>query len=170
MNVNDLRTVMEGVFGTGGANITALTNQLTAAAAAATPRELSLVKVEPFYGKDEEDPHEWIELFEQAATANRWPNNRKVAIAAGYLKEAAHDWYIANAANITQWHVNNNPNNFDDRFKAYFSPEIKQNKWYYKLMTIRQTAEETVDQYSRRFKKILRKCNTNNLVPAALQV
>ena len=37
-------------------------------------------------------------------------------------------------------------------------------------MTIRQTAEETVDQYSRRFKKILRKCNTNNLVPAALQV
>ena len=82
---------MEGVFRTGGANITALTNQLIAAAAAATPRELSLVKVEPFYGKDEEDPHEWIELFEQAATANRWPNNRKVAIAAGHLKEAAHD-------------------------------------------------------------------------------
>ena len=37
-------------------------------------------------------------------------------------------------------------------------------------MTIRQTAGETVDQYSRRFSKLLRKCNNNNLVLAALQV
>jgi hypothetical protein len=53
---------------------------------------------------------------------------------------------------------------------AYFSPETKQNKWYYELMTIRQTAEETVDQYARRFTKLLRKVNTTNLVPAVMQV
>jgi hypothetical protein len=91
MNANDLRTVMEGVFGTGGVNITNLTTQLTNTAAANQPRELSLVKVDPFYGKDDEDPHEWIDLFNQAATANQWAAGRKVAIAAGYLKEAAHD-------------------------------------------------------------------------------
>ena len=37
-------------------------------------------------------------------------------------------------------------------------------------MTIRQTAEETVDQYARRFTKLMRKVNTTNLVPAIMQV
>ena len=37
-------------------------------------------------------------------------------------------------------------------------------------MTIRQTAGEKVEEYSRRFKWLLRKVNTNNLVPAQLQV
>src|ERR1700722_10283840 len=37
-------------------------------------------------------------------------------------------------------------------------------------MTVRQTAEENVEVYSRHFKNLLRKVNTNNLVPAALQV
>ena len=37
-------------------------------------------------------------------------------------------------------------------------------------MTVRQTAEENVEAYSRCFKNLLRKVNTNNLVPATLQV
>src|SRR5436305_15039424 len=37
-------------------------------------------------------------------------------------------------------------------------------------MTIRQTSEEKVDEYCRRFQKLLGKVNTNNLVPDALQV
>src|SRR3990170_7729092 len=37
-------------------------------------------------------------------------------------------------------------------------------------MTIRQLADEKVDEYSRRFKKLLRKVNTTNLVPDVLQV
>jgi len=168
MNQNQLQTVMEGIFGIAGANITGLTTQLQNAAGANQPRELTLVKVDPFYGRDDEDPHEWIDLFNQAAVANRWAAGRKMAIAAGYLKEAAHDWYEADKANIVQWHIDGANNNFDDRFINYFSPETKQNKWYYELMTIRQTAGETVDQYSRRFSKLLRKCNNNNLVPAAL--
>jgi hypothetical protein len=86
-------------------------------------RELTLVKVEPFHGTDDEDPHEWIELFNQAATANQWPDNRKVAIAAGLLRDAAHDWYINDRTNILQWHQPNQPGNFDDRFIAHFSPK-----------------------------------------------
>src|ERR1051325_5833841 len=37
-------------------------------------------------------------------------------------------------------------------------------------MTMRQTSEENVDEYSSRFRKLLRKVNTQNLVPDALQV
>jgi hypothetical protein len=34
-------------------------------------KELSLVKVDPFYGKEEEDPFEWIEMFRNAAVSVR---------------------------------------------------------------------------------------------------
>src|SRR5581483_2589760 len=92
------------------------------------------------------------------------------AIAAGLLRDAAHNWYVNDQPNIQQWYIANHQGNFDERFIAHFSPETKQNQWYYELMTIRQTLEENVDEYSRRFRKLLRKVNTQNLVPDALQV
>src|SRR5437667_9077196 len=98
MNPQQLQTVLQTIFGNKRQNITALTQQLQIQQPA--PRELTLIKIEPFYGKDEEDPHEWVELFNQAATANRWPDNRKVAIAAESLRDATHNWYVANQANI----------------------------------------------------------------------
>jgi len=167
VNNLQMQAILQAIFGPNGQNIIALTQQIQAQQQPA-PRELTLVEVEPFYGKDEEDPHEWIELFNQAATANQWQDNRKVAIAAGLLRDAAHDWYVNDRPNIQQWHVANQQGNFDERFIAHFSPETKQNQWYYELMTIRQTSEENVDEYSRRFRKLLRKVNTQNLVPDAL--
>ena len=100
MNNLQLQTVLQAIFGLNGQHITNLTQQLQNQQP--EPRELTLVKVELFHGKDDEDPHEWIELFNQAATANQWPDNRKVAIAAGYLRDAAHDWYVNDRANIQQ--------------------------------------------------------------------
>uniref|UniRef100_U9TNV1 Uncharacterized protein n=1 Tax=Rhizophagus irregularis (strain DAOM 181602 / DAOM 197198 / MUCL 43194) TaxID=747089 RepID=U9TNV1_RHIID len=52
-----------------------------------------VVDVPFFYGRDDEDPYEWCRLFEAAFAANGWPDNRKIALAAGFLKEAARDWY-----------------------------------------------------------------------------
>ncbi|CAG8732160.1 12998_t:CDS:2, partial [Funneliformis mosseae] len=53
----------------------------------------SIVKVNPFYGKDSEDAQEWIKMFLRVKEANRWLNNRRVAIATGMLREEAADWY-----------------------------------------------------------------------------
>ena len=69
LNNLQLQAVLQAIFGVNGQNIIALTQQLQNQQPA--PRELTLVKVESFYGKDDEDPHEWIELFNQAANANR---------------------------------------------------------------------------------------------------
>ena len=55
------------------------------------PKETSIVKVDPFYGKEDEDPYEWLEAFEQAAMANQWSKPRRVEIAPGYFKDAARD-------------------------------------------------------------------------------
>ena len=117
-----------------------------------------------------------MDQFEQAANANRWQGDaRKIAIAMGYLKGAASDWAQAATVNgaanqITHWNNGNAATDFRDRFLAKFAPETKQNKWYYELMTIRQMAEETVDAYTLRFQRLLRKVNVNQLVPAVLQV
>ncbi|CAG8847284.1 32006_t:CDS:1, partial [Racocetra persica] len=63
------------------------------AGAAAAPRtpvhETNLVRVEPFFGTEEEDPLEWVELFDRAADANNWTPGRKTKIASGYLRGVA---------------------------------------------------------------------------------
>ncbi|CAB4438750.1 unnamed protein product [Rhizophagus irregularis] len=84
----------DGVFGNNGvdwknsltaihtaaqATNTALTTLQTATANRAT----KIIEVPPFYGRDDEDPYEWIQAFLQAHTTNGWANDRKVALAAG---------------------------------------------------------------------------------------
>src|SRR3954447_17475015 len=53
-----------------------------------------------------------------------------------------------------------------------FAPEIKQNKWYQELMSLRQLSTETVNQYALKFQRLLRKVNgnNNNMIPEILQV
>src|SRR5438477_10245180 len=156
MNNANIQQLLNGILGNNGILTQALDNMFgqnghfTNAIANLNPpavqtRELSLVKIDSFKESEDEDPHEWIELFNRATIANNWPNQRKIPITTGFLKDAALDWYTANTRNIGQWHLNNTNNNFDDLFIARFSPETKQNQWYYELMTIRQTAGEKVE-------------------------
>src|SRR5437763_17206847 len=75
---------------------------------------------------------------------------------------------------ITGFSGNNAATDFKDRFLEKFTPDSKQNKWYYELSTIRQRAEESVNEYSLRFQRLLRKVNrtVNNIqtIPPQLQV
>src|SRR5437763_8336396 len=126
-----------------------------------------------------------MEAFEQAAMANQWTRNRCVEIAPGYFKDAARDRYLSHKNELNHWsdwdetqeegedpihHIG-----LKNQFLEYFTPETKQNQWYHELMTIRQFANEKVDDYSRRFKKLLRKVNFRRenepeIVPDILQV
>jgi hypothetical protein len=52
--------------------VQALVNAITALLApVAQPCKSSVVKIDPYYG-DEQDPISWIEDFEKAATANNY--------------------------------------------------------------------------------------------------
>ena len=80
--INDeMKALLEGVFGVGGADWkAALTNvhneaQATNAALAAlqtatTNRATKIVEVPPFHGNDKEDPNKWIDIFIQAHSYN----------------------------------------------------------------------------------------------------
>src|SRR5215213_2424731 len=182
-----LRTVLTNVLGQHGLNINRTYQDLATAIqnmpapVNAPQRELSIVKIADFSGKDDEDSHEWMNKFERAATANQWAQDaRKLAIVTGYMKDAAAAWATAATAataganQITGFTGNNAQTDFKERFLAKFTPDSKQNKWYYELSTIRQKAEESVDEYSLRFQRLLRKVNriVNNIltIPPQLQV
>src|SRR4051794_17129250 len=125
-----------------------------------------------------------MEAFEQAAMANQWTRNRCVEITPRYFKDATRDWYLSRKNELNHWSDWDELQEGEDpihhiglknQFLKYFTPETKQNQWYHELITIRQFANEKVDDYSRRFKKLLRKvnfCSENELkiVPNILQV
>src|SRR5437764_9234086 len=118
--------------------------------------------------------------------ANKWTPFRCVEIAPWYFNEAARDWYLSHKTELTHWldwdepgENENDPRisheGFKTKFFTFFTPETKQNQLYHELMTIRQFANEKVDDYSRRFKKLLRKVNFRSedeleIVPDILQV
>ena len=70
----------------------------------------------------------------------------------GYLKGAALDWARAatdnNANNqVVTWSGNANTS-MKECLIAKFAPEVKQNQWYQELMTLRQRADERVDDFT----------------------
>src|SRR3984957_12479968 len=110
------------------------------------------------------------QLFEQAHTANGWPDARKVALAAGHLRDAARDWYEQDHTNIVQWHIDARNDNFDDRLKNYFSTAARKNQWTRELQGIKQLEGEAVEDYARRFRKLLRKATQGDALAARYQV
>ena len=87
------------------AQVQALVNAITAlpppvAAPIQQPCEFSVVKIDPYYG-DEQDPISWIEDFEKAATANNYTDARKLQIVAAHLKGTAATWFYDRQQNVT---------------------------------------------------------------------
>jgi len=122
---DEIKNALEGIFGVGGANLKG--------------REGTLAKVEIFYRKEDKDPIEWLANFEKAAETNKWATEeRKVKVAAAFLKGAASDWYDAKKTDIgAHWITSNNGgNNFVDQFKGYFASDTQKNRWYQELLTL----------------------------------
>src|SRR2546430_15827646 len=145
LSATQLQTILTQVLGRDGLNINRTYQTLTNAIANipapvnAAPRELSIVKIADFSGKDDEDPHEWMDSFERAAAASQWAQDaRQLAIVTGYMKDAAAAWATAAMAPTAQNRIvgfsgNNAGVDFKDRFLEKFTPDSKQNKWYYEL-------------------------------------
>ena len=153
---DQMRDLMQGVFGQHGENMR------------------PIMKVKEFYGRDDEDPHEQCAEFEKACAANGWGGNdnniRRKNIASSYLRGNAAEWYETDQANIAQWHIDGQNDNFRERFKDHFSPQSKQIQWQFEITNIRQGTGESIEDYSRRFRSIMRKVNHTNALAAGVQV
>jgi len=121
----------------------------------AQPKELNLVKPNCYYGRDDEDPFNWLASFERAAIANQWNDNRKPQIAAGYLKDSAARWFDDNQDRIVYWDNPGNPYNFTDQFIHHFANVTIKNKWMSNLDMLRQQLTQTVGEYAEKFKALI---------------
>ena len=173
-----LRNVGDFLKDTLNTNTTAITNalqnNLTAINTLTTANQnrttSKVVDVPFFYGRDNEDPYEWCKLFEAAFAANGWPDNRKIALAVGFLKDAARDWYEEDRGNIHQWNTANANDNFVTHFITYFATAARRNQWTRELQNIKQKENESVEDYSRRFKKLLNRATQGDNLAERYQI
>jgi len=130
---------------------------------------MRIVDIPTYHGRDDEDPHTWLETFNQGFITNGWPEGqnqaRKINIVAGFLRDAAADWYQQDKTNITRYHDNNHnqgANNFTNRLLAQFSTPAKRNLWMTELTQLKQQQGEKVETYARKFRKLLNKATHGN--------
>ena len=112
-----------------------MTNIANALGGPRPAREQSIVKVQNFYGENE-DPYEWFDEFMKAVEANNWPDGaRRYHLAAAHLKGAAKQWYDEQLAAVTFGNAfanafnGNNPGNFEHEFKSHFASPTMQAIW-----------------------------------------
>jgi urease beta subunit len=159
--------------------VQALVNAITALPAPVIqPCESSVVKIDPYYG-DEQDPISWIEDFEKAATANNYTDARKLQIVAAHLKGTAATWLYdrqQNAAtNPTTWVHNAGDNaaqialTFRQPFINHFRTEAKICEWQQELTSHQQLAM-TIEQYASKLRNLIRRVYPNGDLPVQAQI
>jgi hypothetical protein len=136
-----------------------------------------IVEYPVFYGRDDEDPHQWVELFEQAFTSNRQQEGvnqtNKINIAAGCMREAAFAWYRSDMANIQRWEDNTHnvgANDFKRRLLDQYSTPLNRNQWTMELQNTKQNMNESIEGYALRFRNALRKATHGNALAPVYQV
>ena len=67
------------------------------------PGPSTIAKPTLFLGKLKEDAQEWIENFENIATANSWNDNKKLQVIPVYLLQIAKRWLDENRPTIIAW-------------------------------------------------------------------
>src|ERR1043166_3637856 len=120
-----------------------------------------------FYGKDDEDPLDWLKNFNNATIANDWDSKAKLKIVTGFLKNQALNWYDDERDNVRYWKYNieieeidenalpEKAHGFEYMFTEKFVTREKINTWYQQLEQIEQ--DSNINDYIIKFKKIMKK-------------
>jgi len=137
----------------------------------------NIVSIPTFHGTDGEDPHEWLRLFEQGFEANGWQEGvnqaRKMTLMAGHLRDGAADWYETARVGATRYAADPAAlvnTDLKQRFLTQYSTQARRSQWTRELQGIKQGIGEKVEDYARRFRKLLLKATYGNALPAVYQV
>jgi len=146
--------------------------------------ETNTVTPNTFYGREEEDPLEWLKSFNNAALANNWSPERKLEIVPSYLrgqasywfdeeiKDRVEEWSVEEQENTEQENNDNNNNNnnneeepsFEKEFVKKFLTKERKNVWFREIEEIDQETDN-VEKYSTRFKKLRNKIDFLKTLP-----
>jgi hypothetical protein len=157
--MENLAGVLQAILGQNGENLRS---------------ERGILTVEPFLGRNTEDPVSWLAKFERARTANRWKKRKLIDIAGGLMKGEATAWFETTKEN---WKViprydsaeeeqalnegDNGTDNFTDDFKERFVMDQRKNDWHVQLLTLKQE-DDTVKRYAAKFLKLIKRVDIND--------
>jgi hypothetical protein len=116
--------------------------------------ERSIAKVEPFYGEGQ-DSENWLEEFEKARIANRWTEERALAIIPVYLKGNAAAWF--NNGHFHTYRL------FVRDFRDYFRTSARIMTWRMELDTRFQRDNESIETYAAALRELFRKIPINDV-------
>ncbi|KAG9298712.1 hypothetical protein G9A89_012780 [Geosiphon pyriformis] len=113
---------------------------------------------------DAQDPIEWLDDFERAATANQYDDEYKFQIVGGYLQSSPATWFSQETdANVDQriikWMPTNAGENnisFTTRFENKFRTPILISKWHMELERRTQGLGEIVTKYVKAIRKLIK--------------
>ncbi|KAG9302214.1 hypothetical protein G9A89_020648 [Geosiphon pyriformis] len=116
----------------------------------------------PLFRGDAQDPIEWLDDFERAATANQYDDEYKFQIVGGYLQGSPATWFSqktdANAhQRIIRWmpaNAGENNTSFTTWFENKFRIPILISKWHMELERRTQGPGEIVTEYAKAIRKI----------------
>ncbi|GBC30572.2 hypothetical protein GLOIN_2v1847961 [Rhizophagus irregularis DAOM 181602=DAOM 197198] len=128
-----------------------------------------IVGMSTFSGKEDEDVNDWIRQFEVAFTVNgRTEGNigggicsqNKANVAITCLRGTALQWYNEEkervAANLVNWCDHNDDRNLKNKLIDRFTRKDVKRRKMIELTRIKQEKNESVEEYNRRFKSIVR--------------
>ncbi|KAG9297665.1 hypothetical protein G9A89_011180 [Geosiphon pyriformis] len=116
------------------------------------------------FSSNAQDPIEWLDNFERAATANQYNDEYKFQIVGGYLQGSPAIWFSqktdANAhQRIIRWmpaNAGENNTSFTTQFENKFRTPILISKWYMELEKKTQGPGKIVTEYAKAIKKLIK--------------
>jgi hypothetical protein len=130
---------------------------LTKALAKLSTRERNIKPINNFRGTIEEDPHDWIEEYNNAAIANNWNDEAKLQIVRGYLTKGAAEW-LKNQEEFDTWEE------FEKAFEKKYTTHERQNQWLYEWQNLEQGTMK-VSEYANKFNNLLKKIDPEDNFP-----
>src|SRR5947209_6704028 len=134
------------------ATLTALNHTLTRS---------HVIPLPTFHGGSHEDPVKWYEEVERTSLSNAYANDYKQQIIGAFLKDGAATWYDGVRAGIQSWDQNN-ANSFKTLFMNQYRTQNKIVQWRYELEKRNQLPGETVEQFAKEIKSMIKKIDPDN--------
>ncbi|KAG9291801.1 hypothetical protein G9A89_012086 [Geosiphon pyriformis] len=118
----------------------------------------------PLFRGNAQDPIEWLDDFERAATTNQYDNEYKFQIIGGYLQGSPATWFSqeTNAGaqqRIVRWtpaNIGENNTSFTIQFENKFRTPILISKWHMELERRTQGPGEIVTKYAKAIRKLIK--------------
>ncbi|KAG9300754.1 hypothetical protein G9A89_023552 [Geosiphon pyriformis] len=103
-----------------------------------------------------QDPIEWLDDFEKAATANQYDEEYKFQIVGGYFQGSPTTWFSQETNTNTPINAGEENTSFTIRFKAKFRTPILISKWHMELERRTQGLGEVVTEYAKAIRKLIK--------------